>query len=371
MRVLFLVSDSTWSARARAFVLAARALAARGHEVMLACESECPVQVRAAASEISVVALQPDASAAGDAWQLRQALQDSAIDAVFVHTDQEHLIASSALRLGRGGAGRSGARAVIRRLPPFAVSSDRAGARFAARLAPSGLLFSTEADRSAWKGKGYRVPAAVAPLGVDPSEHESIRAATKVSLGAPADARLIVCVHDGGDTRRVLMAGRTVALLAPRHPELFLVIIGAANQDALRMHGAALGINTLVSYLGSREDELSVIRAADVGWIAADGDAAAFAALDFMACGTAVVAERSPLTEHYVADGIAGALLNPADATTTAAAVAAFLARDEVRAAMGSAGRARLQREFTFDAMIRGFEQAIAGAVERGAQLVS
>ncbi len=66
MRVLFLVSDGAWSARARAFVLAARGLAARGHDVMLACEAECPVQVRAASSDVEVVALKPEASAAAD-----------------------------------------------------------------------------------------------------------------------------------------------------------------------------------------------------------------------------------------------------------------------------------------------------------------
>ena len=105
MRVLFLVSDAAWSARARAFVLAARGLVARGHDVMVACEAECPIQVRAASSAVPVVALRPDASAAGDTWQLRRAFQEKGVDVVFVHTDEEHLIASSALRL-RGGACR-------------------------------------------------------------------------------------------------------------------------------------------------------------------------------------------------------------------------------------------------------------------------
>jgi D-inositol-3-phosphate glycosyltransferase len=136
------------------------------------------------------------------------------------------------------------------------------------------------------------------------------------------------------------------------------------------MQGAALGINKMVTYLGAREDELSAIRAADVGWLAAEGDAAAFAALDFMAFRIPVIAERTPLTEHYIADGIAGVLLSPADPTTTTAAVAAFLARDEQRVAMGNAGRTRLQRDFSYEAMIAGYEQAMTGAVERTAQTV-
>lgn len=365
MRVLFLVSDGSWSARARAFVLAARGLRAKGHEVLVACESECPVQVRVAESEVPVLALEPGATAAGDTWQLRKALQEKAVDVVFVHTEEELLIASSAVRLGRGAG------AVIRRIQPFDVVNAGKGARFATRIAPTGLLFSTEADRTAADAGRHRVPSAVAPLSVDPADIERASEITKATLGAKASARLIVCVHDGGDKRRVFTVLRTLALLAPRHPELHLAIVGAARPDDLRMHAAALGINALVTYVGATENELSVIRAADVGWVAADGDAAAFGALDFMACGTPVLAERSPLTEHYVADGIAGLLLAPADPNTTAAAVAAFLAKTEQSAAMGKAGRARLNRDFTLDAMIRGFEQAIGGATQRSPQTVA
>jgi glycosyltransferase involved in cell wall biosynthesis len=362
MRVLFLVSDGAWSARARAFVLAARGLASRGHEVMLACESECPVQVRAAASDVPVVALSPDAGAAGDTWQLRRALQERNVDAVFVHTDAEHLVASSALRLG-GGAG-----AVIRRVPPFAAVK---GSGFAGRIAPSGFLFSTEADLKAASQSRQRVRPAFAPLAVDPAEHDALAPVSKVSVGAPGNSRLIVCVHDGSTGTSVLMALRTLALLAPRHPDLHLAIVGTASLDDARMQGAALGVNSMVSYVGAREDELSIIRAADVGWIAAEGDGAAFAALDFMACRIAVLAPRSPVAEHYVCDGVGGMLLGPAEPAATAAKVASFLERHEQRVAMGNAARARLEREFSFAAMIDAYEQAIAAASGRAAQPVA
>src|SRR5258708_36121297 len=74
-----------------------------------------------------------------------------------------------------------------------------------------------------------------------------------------------------------------------------------------------------------------------------------------------VVAERSPLTEHYVADGITGVLLPEGDPPYLAAAVARVLARGELRATFGNAGRARVEREFSERAMIEGFEQAAVG----------
>jgi glycosyltransferase involved in cell wall biosynthesis len=368
MRALFLVSDGNWSARARAFVLAARGLRARGHDVALACASDCPVQVRAVTSDLPVVSLKAAASATGSTMQIRRALKERDFDAVFVHTDGELLMASSAVRLGRGG-GR-----VIRRVPPFSTFVESRGARFANRLAPTGLLFATDADRSRADDKRHRLPAVLAPLAVDLDEHDRVEQATAL-LGAPANATIIGCVHDGVDRRKVLVLMRTIALLARRHPELHLVIVGGARQEELRMEGAALGVNACVTYLGARDDELSILRAAHVGWIAAEGDAAAFAALDFMSFGTPVIAERAPLTEHYVADGIAGVLLpsseSPAEMTTVVAVVTAFLAKQDRRIAMGKAGRARLDREFSYDAMIRGYEEAASPAARNPAQTVA
>jgi glycosyltransferase involved in cell wall biosynthesis len=363
MRALFLISDTSWSSSARVFMLAARGLSARGHDVLFACESECPVQVRAAESEINIITLPPGASTAGDAWQLRRTFEER-VDAVFVHSESELLVATSALRLGRGAG------AVIRRIPPFSIASLGRGARFATRIAPTGLLFSTEADREAADVRRSRVASAVAPLGVDVDAHARVPEVAKASFGAPPVSQVIVCVHDDASSHRALMALRTLALLAPRHPDLHVAFVGGGAQEELRMHGAALGVSAMVSFLGARDDELSIIRAANIGWIAAEGDAAALAALDFMSFKTPVLAERTMLTEHYVADGIAGVLLAPADPTTTAAAVAAFLAKDDLRVAMGTAGFARLQREFSYGAMVEGFEKAMAGAAERSAQPV-
>jgi glycosyltransferase involved in cell wall biosynthesis len=110
---------------------------------------------------------------------------------------------------------------------------------------------------------------------------------------------------------------------------------------------------------------LAVVSAADVGWVAADGDEGAFACLDFMAARVPIVAERSPLLSHYVPDGIAGVLLPPTDPSDTAAKVASFLADNNQRAAMGKAGRTRVARDFPETAMIDGFAAAAAAAGDR------
>ena len=331
VRVAFLLADDAPAAHGRVFALAQRGLAARGHQA----------QVVAAAATL----------------ELRNTLRD--VDVCFVHSEAEQTIAASAAKL------TSGRCAVIRRVPPFSVATSGTRARLISRFCPTGLLFSTAADRDAADTSGHRLPAAIAPLGIDPAEHDAAKATSRAALNVPQDARLIVCAHDGVERVGVLTLLRTVALLAPRHQELRIIVLGAepsGSQD-MRMHAAALGVAPMVTYLGRRDDNLGVIRAADFGWIAAHADAAALAALDFMASRIPVLAPRLPLTQHYIADGVTGVLLPPADATTTAASFAAFLARQDSHAAMGNAGRARVQREFSFEAMIRGYEEAIGAAV--------
>jgi glycosyltransferase involved in cell wall biosynthesis len=176
----------------------------------------------------------------------------------------------------------------------------------------------------------------------------------------------MICVADKASRMRITTTLRTVALLAERHPDLRLVLAGSGcDDDDTHMHASALGITPLVRFLGDRDDLPLLMAAADVGWVAAEGDDGAFACLDFMAARVPVIAERSALLSHYVPDGIAGVLLPPADPSDTAAAVASFLADHDRRRAMGNAGRTRALRDFSETAMIDGFAAASNAAGDR------
>jgi glycosyltransferase involved in cell wall biosynthesis len=176
----------------------------------------------------------------------------------------------------------------------------------------------------------------------------------------------MVCVIDQESGSRVTTAMRTLALLAERHPTLRLVLVGRAEDaDDTRMHAAALGVTSLVRFLRETDNTPQVLAAADVGWIAADGDDGAFACLDFMAARVPIIAERTPLVSSYVPDGIAGVLLPPTEPSETASAVARFLADEKTRTAMGNGGFTRAQRDFSEKAMIEGFVAAATAAGDR------
>ena len=356
MRALFYYTANAWSGSARAFAAAARGLAARGEPVTVACCADTPAEQSFAREGIEVVTLPPGGSVAGDAWRLRNVLREKFVEVVFLHTEREQLVASSAMRMAERGA-------IIRRIPAGSIAMRGRGSKLAGRFASSRLLFATEEDRARTPGASGEF---VAPLGVDVAKVDGIRATARTSLGIDMDTQLIVCVTGGAARARSATALRTLALLAERHPNMRFALVGqGADQEDVHMHAAALGVSPLVHFLGERDDLPIVLAAADVGWVAADGDDAGFACLDFMAARVPIVSERSSLVSHYVPDGIAGVLLPPADPSDTAAAVASFLAHGDQRDAMGRAGRTRAQRDFAETAMVDGFAAAAEAAGDR------
>lgn len=356
MRTLFYHTAPGWSGSSRAFAVAARGIAARGEAVTVVCQADTPAEQGFAHEGLDVVPLTMSGAVTADSLRLRTVLKERFIEVVFLHTEREHLVASAAMRLAERGA-------VIRRVPAGCLPGDGRASRFAGRMATARLMFSTEHDRArAALGKG----AFVAPLGVDVSRVDGSREEARDSLGATDETQLMICIADRASRLRITTTLRTVALLAERHPDLRLALAGSGcDDDDTHMHASALGITPLVRFLGERDDLPLLVAAADVGWVAAEGDDGGFACLDFMAASVPVIAERSALLSHYVPDGIAGVLLPPADPSDTAAAVAAFLADHDRRLAMGKAGRTRALRDFNESAMIEGFASAAAAAGDR------
>lgn len=359
MRALFYVGDEQWSGSARAFLVAARGLAKRGHDVSVACWDSSRIGRLAAEAGLDTVAINHSVTTAGTTWDLRKVLQERMIEVAFVCTERDHLIVASAMRLAERGA-------VIRRVPSFERIDLKNSGRLALRIAASGVLFSTEREAHDVEAPGWAIPATVAPLGVDAPSYDSVRPVSRTDMDLPPQGVLIACLFEPSGRQRLATVFRTMAFIAPRHPDLHVVVVGPGSRDeALRLHASAVGVSAIVSFLGDREDQLSVLRAANVGWIVAGDDGGAFGCLDLMALRIPVIAERSALTQHYVAAGITGVLLPPEDAAHTASTVAAFLAYEDRRIAMGNAGRTRVHRDFTETAMIDGFESAAGAAADR------
>jgi glycosyltransferase involved in cell wall biosynthesis len=359
MRVLFYLGDKEWSGCARAMLAAARGLEARGHQITVACCADSRLNALAQGAGLDVVAINGTSIAASGVWDLRKVLHERFVEVVIVTTERDQLIVSSAMRLAERGA-------VLRRVASFDRMELQRGGKLALKIATAGLIVTTDRELKAINHTGWPIPASVVPLGVDAASYDGVQAETRNAIGAPPHGLVIACSYNVAGRHRIATVFRTLSLLAPRHPNMHVVVVGPGSLDEeLRLHTAALGVGAVFSFLGEREDELSVMRAADVGWVAAEDDSAAYACLDFMGLHMPVIAERSSLTQHYVADGISGLLLSPGDPPYTASCVAEFLATPDKYIAMGNAGRTRVQRDFTETAMIDAFERAVDAAGDR------
>lgn len=360
MRVLLYHPEPAWGGTARVLDAAARGLAARGWEVTFVCAHDSAVEERVASAGYEVVPAAGDGGRMAEAIRLRRVLDARFAEVVFVHTPREHLIAAGAMRLAERGA-------IVRRFRAGEPFTSAPASRFAARLATTDFCFTTPNElRTAPAPRLGAHPPALVEVGVDPTLHDAIRPASRTTIGATQDGRLLACVYDPDGRDRARTVLRTLALLSRRHPDLRLALVGPGSDDEeLRMHAAALGITPLVAHLGERDDMLAVLRAADLGWVVASGDNAAYGYLDFMALRVPVLADRTATAAHYVADGITGVLVPPGDHMAVAATVATLLGHEDQRAAMGAAGRGRVAREFTEGAMVDGFERAATSARDR------
>lgn len=353
MRFLLLHSAREWSGTARTLAVAARGLSERGHGVIFASTPDSNVErvasrdaaTRDGEPAYEVEAFASDGGLLGAAWRFRALITEHFSDVVVVHTEREQLIAALGCLFARRGR-------VVRRVPAGATLRMGRRARIAARFNPLALLFASEADARSVPLPRYARASVVAPLGVEASAYDSIQRDGD-------ESSYIACVYDRMARGRAATAIRTVAMLAPRHPDLHLVIVGTgSDDDDLRMQAAALNVLHRVNFLGERDDAIHVMRNAHLGWVLADSDTAAFGILDLMALGVPVLAPDDTLAQRYVLPQITGALLAPDDAALTAATVAGLLASESTRAAMGQAARVRVARDFPESATIDGFERA-------------
>jgi len=350
MRALFFISDVGWTARSRIFTAAAHGLAARGHEVTIACPSG-PTVDRLDTKAVGIVRLDPDANAAFGTFDFRRVATERSLDVAFVHSARDQVIVGSGMRFARSGR-------VIRRLGIFEGHDD--SGILTERLAPASLVVSTNAEAASMITAGSPPPV-VAPLGVDLARADAVQALSRRDLHLREDALIIACPYALNGRPRLLNVLRALGLLAARHPRLRVVVFGErATDDDLRMQAAALGVAPLVQFVdGAKIDSIAVMKASDLVWVAADHDAGALGCLDAMAAGRAIVAERSLTIDHFMADGINGTAIPDGETLAIAAAVANAIVRADATATQGAAGQARVRREWGMTAMLDGFERAM------------
>jgi glycosyltransferase involved in cell wall biosynthesis len=349
MNVVLSNASGSWGGVTKVTEVLARGLLARGHEVVVFCRPASPLAERMRGvvplepvlkgMDLSPVALTRAAAA------LRRHRPDAAV-----------MLMKKDVRLTGPAARLLGIPVVIRHANDQALE-DNAYFRLLYGAIPAHHVTNARATRRTIMGSAPWLRAddvSVIYNGIDTAPFD---AAEPANLGLPPGAVAMgfvgrFDVHKG--VRDLAAAWPTVAGALP---DAHLVVTGKGPlEDELR---ATLADASRVHFLGYRKDVPAVMKALDVLVLPSYTEGAPNVVQEAMAAGRAVVASAVSGTPELVDDGATGLLFPAGDRDALTRALLAVGGDAGLRARMGAAGRARVEREFTMDAMVDAYESLL------------
>jgi len=233
----------------------------------------------------------------------------------------------------------------------------RALSRWLWRQADAGIAISEAIRRFAIAYEGVS-PQKIHTIhyGLDPaSVHAPPDARTRLrqELGLPADAPLVGSVCRLIEQKGLDNALDGFAQVVAEFPAAHYAIAGDGPlRGALEAQAARLGVADRVHFLGWRADAPAIFAALDVLLAPSRWEGFGLVFLEAMALGVPVISTRVSAIPEVIADGETGWLVPPDDPAAIAGALRAALADPDERCRRGEAGRARLESQFTVDAMV-------------------
>ncbi len=183
------------------------------------------------------------------------------------------------------------------------------------------------------------------------------RAELRVRLGLDPDRRYIAMVarfHPVKDHAMLLHAFGQAAARA----DVDLLLVGDGKlRGQLESLVASLGLTGRVRFLGVRPDVPDLLRAVDVFALTSVSEAASLTLLEAMASRLPVVVTAVGGNPEIVREGVEGLLVPRGDAAAAGAAILRLLDNPAQAAAMGAAGRARVEERYRLSQTIEAYWQ--------------
>jgi glycosyltransferase involved in cell wall biosynthesis len=177
---------------------------------------------------------------------------------------------------------------------------------------------------------------------------------TREKLGLGREHLVLGCVARFDPVKRLDVLVRALRHLVAREPRARLVLVGGGEAEPrLRQLVRATGLGDHVVFAGWLEEAARVCPALDLSVSASLKEGLPLSLVEAMAARLAVVASDVPGHRDVVAGGETGVLVPPENPEALAAAAASLLADPERRRRLGEAGRARVLRDFSAEAMVR------------------
>jgi glycosyltransferase involved in cell wall biosynthesis len=367
MRLLFIAPDMHRGGAERQWATLIPALARRGAAVRLLClNDEGPLydEVRAAGIPATCLHLRGRT----DTLALRRALTEagSLPGAVVTRGVSPQLV-------GEAIARRAGAAHVLNEHTPLTPMGDllplRAHQTALTRLvAPrvDRVIAVTERQIEPLLGRGYQGERiVVVPNGLFEGDVR-VRARaedTRRELGLGERDFAVLCVANLRPEKGVAAFVDAVAAARRQVPGLHGLLVGEGPERAALE--ARIGGAEDVRLLGSRGDVPDLLAACDAFCLLSEAEALPMSILEAMALARPVVTTDVGGTVEAVVHAQTGLVVPSHDTGASAAALARLAAQPEWSRELGERGQERQRRVFGGEAMVEGYQRALAGVATR------
>ena len=338
-----------------------RALEAHGHENILVCPPGSGIDTVARQAGIRVQNL----FCAGDldlpfAYRLGQYLKSERPDIVHCHSRRGADI------LGGLAASAADVPAVVSRRVDNTEMRLMAALRyrpFRKVIAISDAIAQALIEHGVEPGRIVVIRSAVDAEAMSPRRECG---AVREEFALPEDAVIVAAAGQLIPRKGHASLLEAVASIRHRCPALRLVIFGEGGLDTeLRAQAAALGLHDTVQFAGFRDDLDDFVGCFDVFAHPALAEGLGVAALKAAAAGVPVVGFAAGGMVEAVEDGRTGLLVEPGNSEQLADALLRLCEDPALRRRLGTAGRERMQKEFSIATMVQRhiqlYESVLAG----------
>jgi sugar transferase (PEP-CTERM/EpsH1 system associated) len=300
---------------------------------------------------------------AGVAVRMSGVLRREGVRLVHTHNAAAHLYGSLAAHLVRARGGRR---------PPIVHTKHGRDEpdnprrvlvnRVASALCDRVVAVSADAAAVALEVEHVRRRKVVTILnGVDTAEFRpqdaAATAAARALLGARPDGFHVGCVARLAAIKDQGTLIDAFARFRAGRPDAHLTFVGdGAERASLGERAARLGLDGAVTFAGERREIAPLLAAFDIFALSSLSEGISLTLLEAASAGLPIVATHVGGNREIVVHGETGLLVPPADPGALAEALAA-VAGSPGRAAMGAAGRARVEQRFSVGRMARDYSE--------------
>lgn len=142
----------------------------------------------------------------------------------------------------------------------------------------------------------------------------------------------------------------------PSHWTLWMIGRDDGIGGDLRRQAEELGLGQNLRFLGERHDVPALLASADIAVSSSHEEGFSNAVLEGMAASRPIVATDAGGNREAVEDGVTGFVVPPRDPAAMASTLLRLIRDPENAVAMGRAGRARVERHFSFEACVSKYE---------------